>query len=134
MTYYTPPELREEMKRFDIVLSNPPFRADHPTGSGKTASFLLPLLHQLPWHSVAPAEVAAPLALIVVLRLVFATLFVQPIRNGLMGELQIVDGVAPVPGARGTISLLSQRTSSPPGSARRPLGSVTANIFRPAAA
>jgi hypothetical protein len=38
MTYYTPPELREEMERFDIVLSNPPFHADYPTGSRQCAA------------------------------------------------------------------------------------------------
>ena len=37
-----------------------------PTGSGKTASFLLPLLHQLPWPAGNSTEVPAPLALIVV--------------------------------------------------------------------
>ncbi len=45
-------------------------------------------------------SIIASLLLIVVLRITFSVLFVQPVKGGLMGELQIVDGVPPLPGAR----------------------------------
>lgn len=61
---HAPTEVQQRV--IPAALAGGDLQVSAPTGSGKTASFLLPLLHQLPWHSVAPAEVAAPLALIVV--------------------------------------------------------------------
>ena len=62
--FHAPTEV--QLRVIPAALAGGDLQVSAPTGSGKTASFLLPLLHQLPWHSVAPAEVAAPLALIVV--------------------------------------------------------------------
>jgi lipopolysaccharide/colanic/teichoic acid biosynthesis glycosyltransferase len=44
--------------------------------------------------------IVSTLFLMMVLRIVFSVLFVQPVKGGLRGELQIVDGVPPLPGAR----------------------------------
>lgn len=44
--------------------------------------------------------IVSTLFFIALLRTTFSVLFVQPVRGGLMGELQIVDGVPPAPGAR----------------------------------
>ncbi|MGJ3628662.1 hypothetical protein AB5I41_20310 [Sphingomonas sp. MMS24-JH45] len=57
------------------------------------APHLLPICRAAAFRAAFGVAIVSTLVLIVVLRLVFATLFVQPVRGELTGELQIVDGV-----------------------------------------
>ena len=61
MTYYTPPELRREMDRFGVVLSNPPFNVSSPTAPGKTlpARGLIEMLRRT-WQRIVAGNGGQP--------------------------------------------------------------------------
>ncbi|MEZ7860938.1 MAG: DEAD/DEAH box helicase [Aeromonadaceae bacterium] len=64
MGFQSPTEVQQRV--IPAALAGTDLQICAPTGSGKTASFLLPLLHLLPWPAGHSTEVPAPLALIVV--------------------------------------------------------------------